>query len=125
MPQSIFTQKRKGSKSNRRYRPELVSQAERTEYRYGVFHRETTEARGHAIAVPSPGQLPYLGERQRDAALTALYSTPFVDFSFRPEEQNRLSGVDNVIVPQAEWQGEMHQVVLAALQLGRFDLVFD
>jgi hypothetical protein len=55
-----------------------------------------------AVAVPHLGELPELIERERLATQYVVGQAPFIYGSFRPEEEDRRSGVGQVVVPALE-----------------------
>ena len=61
---------------------------------------------GQAIVIPQFGKLPNLLEGNDFAACEVISLAPLVNPFFRPEEQHRRSGEDQVIVPvrEREWK---------------------
>ena len=73
--------------------------------------------------VPRLGKFPDLGQRERFPARHAALFTPAIDALLRPEEQDRRSGMDQVVVPGGEGQREVDQlVVMAQLAAGDHNL---
>ena len=63
---------------------------------------------GHSLLIPKFGKLPNLIDRQNFSAFEMISLAPLVNPFFRPEEQHRRSGEDQVIVPAGEGEGEVN-----------------
>ncbi len=59
--------------------------------------------------VPEFGEFPNLMDGENFSACEIVALAPFVNPFFRPEEQHRRSGEDQVIVPAGEGQGEVDE----------------
>ena len=59
--------------------------------------------------VPEFGEFPNLIDRENFSAFEIVSFTPLVNPFFRPEEQHRRSGEDQVIVPPGEGEWEVNK----------------
>lgn len=92
----------------RAHLPERGDEAHAGEDPHGLLRVAPTERGTHAVAVPCVRERPDSRQGERLAAWLASLPAPRIDILFRPEERDRRSGVDQVVVPAAERQREMH-----------------
>ena len=88
--------------------PKVICQIQLGEDMLHAILAAPAETELHAVTVPKYGQFPDLFQRQNRAWLAIVMPTPLVDFVLRPEEQDRRSSVDEIIVPVSKGQGEVH-----------------
>jgi len=99
--------------------PERGSQAHSGEYLRRLRNRPSTEGGRHAIAIPCLGECPRPRQGQRFSTQRARCRAPPIHILLRPEERDHRSGVDEVVVPLPEQQGEMHYTTSGVELTGR------
>jgi hypothetical protein len=74
-----------------------------------LFDAPTMIIQGQSAGIPHFRKLPDVLNRENFSAAEIVPFTPFLNPFFRPEEQHRRSGKDQVIVPAGEGNGEMDE----------------
>ena len=87
--------------------PESRGQAHLTKELFGLGRTPTLVVDVHAVVVPALRKRPHLIEGHGLSRGHCVPVAPALDALFRPEEEDRGSGKDDVGVPAAEWHGEV------------------
>ena len=88
--------------------PEGGAKSERFEQRFRLGCRFWAPAGREAIAVPAGRQAPALRQSQRGTARDFPVAAPAIDVLFRPEEEHRFSGENEIFVPAPCGNGEVN-----------------
>ena len=94
--------------SSRSGLPESRGQAHLTKELFRLGRTPTLVVDVHAVVVPALRKGPHLIEGHGLTPGHCVPAAPVLDALFRPEEEDRGSGEDDVGVPAGEWHGEVH-----------------
>ena len=99
--------------------PKIRSQSDLPEDCLRLFRCPPPVVKVHPVVVPGLCQRPRLLQRENLSAGKSILRAPGGDPSFRPEEQDRGSGEDEILVPSPKWQGKMNQ-----LPMSKYHIIF-
>ncbi len=83
--------------------PKARPQADLAEDLLRLHRCPSLVVRVHPVVIPGLRQRPRLLQRENLATGESALLAPALDSLLRPEEQNRRSGEDEILIPSAEW----------------------
>jgi len=90
--------------------PKWSAQADRGEDRHHFIRRRPARFEGEPISVPMDGKLPELLEIDQRSPREFVSRAPKIDRFFRPEEEHRRSGENNVVPPMRGRNREVRDI---------------